>query len=291
MRKSFNVAGHVFSVSIPQGYSLWKKMRQYAPFEVDNIDNPIFEIELVEALPPLPQTNIYAGEIEPGEPVLRLFNDGSDYAFEMAPWSGRPISGRCLCDASFSKAQLLIQDPAEELFALNNSAMLLYAFRTAGLLTLEVHASVIVNSGKAFLWMAKSGTGKSTHSKLWLSNIEGSHLLNDDNPIVRVLPSGAVQVYGSPWSGKTPCYKNEHYPAAAFVEIKRSPDNKISPKNLLESYALIYSSSSGLKTDPKMGEQLHKTFEKIVTSSPCFTLQCRPDADAARVSSAKLLTL
>ena len=61
--------------------------------------------------------------------------------------------------------------------------------------------------------MGKSGTGKSTHSRLWLENVPGATLLNDDNPIVRLTLVGAI-VYGSPWSGKTPCYKNESAPLA-----------------------------------------------------------------------------
>ena len=54
---------------------------------------------------------------------------------------------------------------------------------------------------------------------------------------------------------------------------------------------MIYSSSSGFKFDPKMGDDLHSTFEKVVGASPCFVLDCLPDADAARVSSGTLLKL
>ena len=291
MRKSFKVAGHVFSFSIPKGHSLWKQLKQYAPFEISGDDNPIFELEIVESLPELPANEVYVGNEEPGEPVIRLYNDEENWAFEMAPYSGRPICGKALSNKNFTKAQLMITHAQNALFALNNAAMLMYAFRTSSMDTLEVHASVIVNGGKAFLWMAKSGTGKSTHSKLWLKHIPGSHLLNDDNPIVRVHEDGNVVIYGSPWSGKTPCYKNEHYPAGAFVEIKRSPDNNIIRKNLFESYALLYSSSSGLKNNRAMADGLHSTFEKIATKVPCYTLECRPDEEAAKVSSSELLAL
>ena len=107
-------------------------------------------------------------------------------------------------NSDFTLSKLLIACPSESLFAINNALMLQYAFRTAGMNTLEMHASVIENGGKGYLFLAKSGTGKSTHSKMWLRNIPDSHLLNDDNPIVRVLEDGSVRVYGSPWSGKTP---------------------------------------------------------------------------------------
>ena len=100
---------------------------------------------------------------------------------------------------------------------------------------------------------------------------------------------GTVEVYGSPWSGKTPCYRNEHYPAGAFVQIRRSPDNVITRLSVLESYALLYSSSSGFKSDAAMADGLHATFEKIISRIPCYALDCRPDADAARVCSAELM--
>jgi hypothetical protein len=62
-------------------------------------------------------------------------------------------------------------------------------------------------------------------------------------------------------------------------------------KNLFESYALLYSSSSGLKNNRAMADGLHSTFEKIATKVPCYTLECRPDEEAAKVSSSELLVL
>ena len=292
MRKSFKVAEQVFRFDIPDGHPLLNSLDRYAPFEVSaDGEPPVFEVEICAGLPALPSAKIYGGNEEPGEPAVSIFREGSLWGFEMAVCKGRPVCGKMLADSSFSKGRLLITEPREALFALNNAAMLLYAFRTAPLGNLELHASVIVNSGKAFLWMAKSGTGKSTHSRLWLKNIPGSSLLNDDNPVLRIAPDGSVQVYGTPWSGKTPCYKNEHYPAGAFVEIKRSLQNRITRKSLFEAYALLYSSSSGFKNDSSMAEILHRNFEAAVTKVPSYTLECRPDAQAAEVSSKELLAL
>ena len=55
--------------------------------------------------------------------------------------------------------------------------------------------------------LGKSGTGKSTHSRLWLKYIPDTKLLNDDNPAVRIMDNNTIMIYGTPWSGKTPCYK------------------------------------------------------------------------------------
>lgn len=290
MTRTFRVAGHLFSVIMPEDHPLAGKMAQYGPFEVaDAAEEPLLTLELVDRLPDIPAEKVYGGSEEEGQPVIELFRAGETWIYEMAVCSGRPVCARMHSDSSFSRGRLQILNPEEGLFGLNNALMLLFAFRTAGLGTLEMHASVIVNGGRAFLWLAKSGTGKSTHSRMWLENVPGSRLLNDDNPIVRVLDDGTVEVYGSPWSGKTPCYRNEHYPAGAFVQIRRSPDNVITRLSVLESYALLYSSSSGFKSDAAMADGLHATFEKIISRIPCYALDCRPDADAARVCSAELI--
>lgn len=289
MTKTYTVAGHSFRISIPRGSALLEQLGQYAPFESPKAESPIFTVEVVKELPQLALTQVYGGNEEPGQPVIILYRSGSDWAFDMHPMAGLQASGRVVTDRDFTHARLKVLDQSQALFALNNAAMLMFAFRTAGMGTLEMHASVIVNGGRAFLWLARSGTGKSTHSRLWLEHIPGSRLLNDDNPVVRVNPDGSVEVYGSPWSGKTPCYKNEHYPAGAFVRIVRSPENRIERMGVLDSYALIYSSSSGFKTDRDMADKLHSTFEKVISATPCYALYCRPDEEAARVSSSQLL--
>lgn len=291
MIKSYRVAGHVFSFDFPEGHPLWGLIGQYKPFELPQSEPSLFSVELVDALPSVSMEKVYGGDEEPGQPVILLYRGSDGWAFEMAPCPGQPLCGRVYADRAFTHARLQVLRPSEGLFALNNAAMLMFAFRTATLDTLEMHASVVVNAGKAFLWLAKSGTGKSTHSQLWLDHVPGSRLLNDDNPVVRVMEDGHTEVFGTPWSGKTPCYKNEHYPAGAFSEIVRSPENRITRKSVLEAYALLYSSSSGFKADPAMSDGLNATYEKIISATPCFTLECRPDADAARVSSEALLNL
>lgn len=282
MKKEISVAGHIFRVVLPDDSPLWAGMGQYDPFYVES-DAPIFELELVEELPTMEKTLYFDQPTEPGETKIVIYRCGEDWYFESSPTSSRPVSMKLWANSDFTLSKLLIACPSESLFAINNALMLQYAFRTAGMNTLEMHASVIENGGKGYLFLAKSGTGKSTHSKMWLRNIPDSHLLNDDNPIVRVLEDGSVRVYGSPWSGKTPCYKNLDYPVGAMVQIVRAPFNKATRLGAINSYAQVYSSSSGIKFDPQMGDALHDTINKVVAGVKCFTLQCLPDADAAKV--------
>ena len=282
MKKTFQVAGHKFSLLMKEGHPLWKELAQYDPFASEGEDTR-FDMELVENLE-LPSKSLYFDQpTEEGETKIIIYKSGEDWYFESMPTSQWPVVMQLWASADFTKAKLHIVKPSQALFALNNAMMLMFAFSTAAYGTLEMHASVIQNSGKAYLFLAKSGTGKSTHSRMWLENIEGSTLLNDDNPIVRVLPDGQIRVYGSPWSGKTPCYVNEDYPLGAYVQIRRAAENRAIPQNVVASYAMIYTSSSGIKFDRTMADQLNDTIAKVVSASRSFVLECRPDAEAAKV--------
>jgi hypothetical protein len=190
----------------------------------------------------------------------------------------------------YSEGTLVFLDGSKQnaLFSVNNSLMLMYAFRSAPYMTLEMHASVIGNGGKGYLFLGKSGTGKSTHSSLWLKHIEGSELMNDDNPVLRVGEDGVARVYGSPWSGKTPCYRNVSAPVGAIVRIRQAKHNTIRRLNVLESYASVYSSCSGFKADRGMADGQHKALEFIALNVPCYTLDCLPDEEAARVCAAEV---
>lgn len=74
--------------------------------------------------------------------------------------------------------------------------------------------------------LGKSGTGKSTHSRLWLKYIPDTKLLNDDNPAVRIMDNNTIMIYGTPWSGKTPCYKNVGVLLEGLVRLRQAPENQ-----------------------------------------------------------------
>ena len=288
MTRAFQVAGHTFHLEVPGADFRFGLAGQYEPFEVRPVDRPLFRLALTDTLPDRERTLVLDPETDPGETRLRLFRTAGGWIVEMAPDARLPIQGTLLLNEDFTVGSLLLADKrlAVASFAVGNSLMLMYAFCTATLGTLEMHASVIRNAGRAYLFLARSGTGKSTHSQQWLEAIPGSELLNDDNPIVRVFPDGRVRVFGSPWSGKTPCYRAEEAQVGAFVRIRRCPENKITQLGLVEAYASLYSSCSGFRAVKRMADGLHETIGAIVTKVPCFVLDCRPDHDAARVCAA-----
>ena len=284
--KSFKVAGHIFSLKMDEGEILWSGLDNYAPFEYEGDGERIFSIELVQDFDVEDRQPMYVSTPEEFEQRIDIYTISDGYLFEMAPLGNVPVCGWMKVSPDFSKA-LLKAEKARK-FCVNNGLMLLFAFRTAAMGTLEMHASVTVKDGRGFMFLGKSGTGKSTHSRLWLKNIPGTHLLNDDNPIVRVV-DGQARVYGSPWSGKTPCYRNEDYPVGAIVRINRAPYDAIHRMNLPESFASVSSSSSGLRAIRSIGDGLFATISSVVQSVPCYVLDCLPDDEAAVVCSNEVL--
>jgi hypothetical protein len=130
------------------------------------------------------------------------------------------------------------------------------------------------------MFLGKSGTGKSTHSRLWLKNINTTELVNDDNPVVRRMSDG-FYVFGSPWSGKTPCYRNVSYPIGANVQLSQAPYNKIQRLRPLMAYAALVPSISGKRWEGRVAEGLHETEDLLASQVPVWHLECLPNPEAA----------
>ena len=149
---------------------------------------------------------------------------------------------------------------------------------------IAIHSSAIAYEGRSALFLGESGTGKSTHTRLWRENIESAHLLNDDSPILRII-DGTPYAYGSPWSGKTPCYKNRRLPIAGFVRLSQAPHNKMERvKTLLAIGALLPSSPHIFTKDAYLKEELYTTLGEVIAITPVYRLECLPNAEAAELS-------
>lgn len=167
-------------------------------------------------------------------------------------------------------------------FGLNDALMLIFAFRGSHQDTLLIHASCVSHSGYAYPFIAKSGTGKSTHSSLWLKHIQGTELMNDDNPIIRII-DGKPFLYGSPWSGKTPCYKDIKAPLGAVTRIDRAPANRIERLRPVQAFASMLPSCSSMKWDSIIYNNICNIITRLVETVPMFTMHCLPDKEAALV--------
>ena len=150
--------------------------------------------------------------------------------------------------------------------------------------TLAIHSSCIVYKDKAVLFLGESGTGKSTHTRLWREHIEGAMLLNDDSPMIRV-EDGKVWAYGSAWSGKTPCYKNERYELKACVRLSQAPYNKIQKLSVLQAYGAIHPSCAPeFAYDERLYDEVSRIIGSILSMVPCYHLACLPNEEACMLS-------
>lgn len=152
--------------------------------------------------------------------------------------------------------------------------------------TVAVHTSVIIYNGGAVLFLGESGTGKSTHTRLWREYIEGAALLNDDSPIVRIPAGGGpAEACGSPWSGKTPCYINRQLPIRGIVRLSQAPHNKIRRLRPIEAIgALLPSCPPLFLRDERLQDAMCSLVSQVVSKVPVYHLECLPDKAAAELS-------
>lgn len=159
-----------------------------------------------------------------------------------------------------------------------------YGLATVHRQTVLVHTSCIVCHDEAILFLGESGTGKSTHTRLWREHIAGSHLLNDDSPVVRIEEDG-IWVYGSPWSGKTPCYRTERYPMKACVRLSQAPQNEMRRLRPLQAFAALHPSCPpAFAYVPSLYDGVSCVLDRLLTTVPCYHLACLPDSEATQLS-------
>ena len=163
-----------------------------------------------------------------------------------------------------------------------------YGIAAASFQTIKIHASVIEKEGKALVFMGKSGTGKSTHSQNWLKFVPHCQLLNDDEPIVRILKDDSIRVYGAPWSGSTPCYRDASAEVAAFVRLYQSEENKLTPLKGVNAFTALYQSVAILRSDKENKEQIITTVNNILEQVPIYRLDNRPDREAVSLTETLL---
>lgn len=283
----YRVAGLVFGVSTPYMKHMNQILPSYVPFRITAPMTPerrLFTLITVEpkALEKVEITQELANDHNDlGHWKLSRTTDG--FCVDLQYIEGHPWH-RLVTDKHFTFLQAGIhwEDPcAPEV--VNSFTMMGFAQSAVVQRTALVHASVIMKGGKGYAFLGTSGTGKSTHSRLWLQHIKGTELLNDDNPAVRILPDGKIKVYGTPWSGKTPCYKNQQVDLGAFVQLKQAPHNRFSFLKGIQAYMALLASCSSLKWNTDYYNALGKNIEQLANRIPVGFLECLPNEEAARI--------
>ena len=154
----------------------------------------------------------------------------------------------------------------------------------------SLHAAAISHRGQGVLFLGESGTGKSTHARLWCRHMAATELLNDDNPTIRIQGDTAY-AHGTPWSGKTPCYKPQSFPIGGMVRLIQAPENRFHRQEGADAFVALYPGCSVISQDQDLRARLYDTLVRLAERVPTGILECRPDSDAAILCYRSLLKI
>lgn len=140
-----------------------------------------------------------------------------------------------------------------------------------------LHASCVEYQGKAYLFSARSGTGKSTHTHLWLQYLPGSRIINDDKPAIRLV-DGVFYAYGTPWSGKTDESVNEGVPIGGICFLSRG-ENKI---NRIPGIKALkpFMDQTVRPYDKELMKNMLETLNLILSDIPIYEMSCDMSEEA-----------
>lgn len=275
-KTAYNIAGHTVLIAGSETLQLMEQMNCFVPFlEGIQSASPDLIIETDRVLPSAPEILFYENFLEIGH--FRIYKGETCFLCSLQSFDGCHSFNLLCCPGQHK----VITDSTSQPDLLRFGFWLAYNISFAMRRTIAIHASVITCKERAVLFLGESGTGKSTHTRIWCQHISGAALLNDDSPVLRIV-EGCPVVFGTPWSGKTPCYKNESYPLAAIVRLKQAPYNRISELSVLRALGAVYPSCPPeLMRDAELSDAICMTISDILPSVPVYALECLPDPDAA----------
>lgn len=280
MISSYSVAGLEFSIEGEQQNAPF--FTNYAPFRLERKGDAPALFEMVFAkLPPITTPLTRAFHTELGEYHIYIGSEQCDVTYRLA---GSERAYRLNANRRWSDVKVDMDfRAAEDFMVLNDFIMFAFIYSAAFRNTVLIHASCVKYKEYGVAFMGHSGVGKSTHSQLWLKYIEDTILLNDDQPAVR-LEDGKFWIYGTPWSGKTPCYRNRRAELAAIFAMEQAMENGVVRLTPLVFFQKLLASCSMIREDEQTFDKITKTLSAIVKHIQAFQLKNRPDKTAVELS-------
>lgn len=283
-KRYFTIARHNFSITMLEG-DVVSLLPNLAPFERECTDDLLFEITSDNSIQPSWRGNKVGRFPCPSATFEVYRQDSGAYQILTMNEFGIPCAF-VQSDAERRKFTITTRGNNNDVvFGFNNTLMVIFTMCTAPHKTLLMHSATVENNGKGYMFLGVSGQGKSTHSDKWVQFIKGSTLINDDNPVIRIADDGTPIVYGSPWSGKRPIYKNVHYPIGGIAAIEQDKTNHIRRENIPTAFGIMLCSCSTLKFDKEIHIFICSTISKLLEKITIHTLFCLPNEEAARLSS------
>jgi len=149
--------------------------------------------------------------------------------------------------------------------------------------SITIHSSAFATGGKGVIISAPSGTGKSTHARLW-KELYGDEVVfvNDDRPAIRFLDH-IPMLCGTPWSGSTDVYSNMKVPLNCIVMLEQSSSNSIEKLEMDMALQLLMPRCFLPYFDRELMDKAIITLENLISSIPVYLLKCRPDYEAVEL--------
>lgn len=147
---------------------------------------------------------------------------------------------------------------------------------------LMLHSSCVEKDGYAYLFSARSGTGKSTHTHLWVKHLSGTRIINDDKPAL-ICENGVWYACGTPFSGKTDENLNVKVPVRAIVFLHRSENNTVTKMESFQSVSRFIEQTIK-PANRTLAEKMLEYTDDIIRKIPVFSLGCNLNPEAAEIA-------
>lgn len=149
--------------------------------------------------------------------------------------------------------------------------------------TFLMHGSCVAVDGIGYLFTAKSGTGKSTHTRLWREMLgDRAIMINDDKPLIRIKDKGAT-IFGTPWDGKHHLSTNCAVPLKTICILERAEQNTIRRVSKSEAYPILIQQIYRPSDSAVMRKTL-TLIDRLLVSVDLWRLGCNMDPEAAEVA-------
>lgn len=288
MRYHFELAGIRICADIPFELHMQEESKEFAgPWshggreasgEASPVDSIHIYLELkpVDQLPLIHEQGHWAGchcyqtEDENSLIFYSIEQGGAPYA--CARWNGEGT----LCECLYLKGKEYCLNYSRNIWDILGMEDIL--LRHSGLL---LHSSFIRCQGKAVLFSAPCGTGKSTQAELW-EKYEGADIINGDRAGLRRLGCGWA-AFGLPYAGSSGIYRNESAPLAAVILLRQAKENRLRKLKALEAFPDLYREVTVHRWDRKFVSESTELLLQLLQEIPVYLLECRPDQEAVQL--------
>ena len=150
---------------------------------------------------------------------------------------------------------------------------------------LLLHASILEFNGRSYAFLGRSGTGKSTHTRLWLKHVQGAKILNGDKPILEYTDD-TFYAYGTPWQGKEGWGYNGKAPLCGLCFLEQAKENSIAPLSIQETSSRLFQQVL-LPQDAQNATATLDLLDKLISNVPAYLLKCTISEEAVQLSFEK----